>query len=197
MLKSFLQFINESRSDPGLIQLSKYLVQHGIQVDRWGQGSAKTVEHLEEEILSGESRLVSEKGTLYREIEFVMSDVLYSSGDAVWRLVESKQVFQDGRVRVRQKDSSVSEKMKPGEDPVLGLIRGIEEELGFRPDPEQIERLGILEEEQESKSFPGLRTRYRGHRFQCYLTDLQWNPAGYQERQPDKTTWFSWVRVEE
>jgi hypothetical protein len=172
-------------------------VQHGIQVDRWGQGSAKTVEHLEEEIRSGESRLVSERGTLYREIEFVMSDVLYSSGDAVWRLVESKQVFQDGRVRVRQKDSSVSEKMKPGEDPVLGLIRGIEEELGFRPDPEQIEELGILEEEQESGSFPGLRTRYRGHRFQCYLTDRQWNPAGYQERQPDKTTWFSWVRVEE
>ncbi|NBU97486.1 MAG: hypothetical protein EBS19_04575 [Spirochaetia bacterium] len=195
MLKSFQQFITESQSDLDLLKLREYLSQNGIPVGEWAQGSAKGIEHLMQEILSGECRLVRESGILYREIEFVMCWILYNSPEGVWRLVESKQVFNDGRVRTREKDSSVSEKMKPGEDPVLSLIRGVEEELGFQLDPKQIESQGTLREERESGSFPGLKTKYTGHRFQCYLERPQWNPSGYQEHQSDKTTYFSWVRM--
>lgn len=197
-VKSFKQlpWLNESGPGLELLELRAYLLRHGIPVEEWGRGSAKGIEHLAEELGSGECRLVSERGVLYREIEFVMCWILYVSPEGVWRLVESKQVFKDGRVRVREKDSSVSEKMRPGEDPFLCLVRGVEEELGIRLAPDQVEALSFLQEERESGSFPGLATRYRGHRFRCYLDRSQWRPTGYLERQPDKTTHFSWVLEE-
>jgi hypothetical protein len=175
--------------------LEDYLKQFGIPVEEWGKGYAKTVDHLLWEIESKECNLVEENETLIREIEFVMAEIYYSDDDGDYKLIESKQIFVDGRTRSRKKDSSVSEKIKMGEDPVESLKRGIMEELGLSLDDSQIESKGIINEEEVSNSFPGLTTRYKGNNFVCYLNEDQYNPDGYQEVQKDKTTYFSWVKI--
>jgi hypothetical protein len=179
----------------GVLELENYLKQNGIPVEVWGKDYAKTVEHLLWEIQSKECNLIKEGGILIREIEFVMSEIFYKKGNETFKLIEEKQIFVDGRERVRQKDSSVSEKIKIGEDPHESLKRGIEEELGLDLTDSQIETKGVFNEEEVSNSFPGLTTRYKGNKFTCYLDDTQYNPNGYKEVQKDKTTYFSWIKI--
>jgi len=179
----------------GLLSLENYLIENGVPVEDWGKGYAKTVEHLLWEIQAKECNLIKEGGILIREIEFVMSEIFYKKGDDTFKLIEEKQIFVDGRERVRQKNSSVSEKIKIGEDPHESLKRGIEEELGLNLTDSQIETKGVFNEEEVSNSFPGLTTRYKGNKFTCYLDDTQYNPNGYKEVQKDKTTYFSWIKI--
>lgn len=47
-----------------------------------------------------------------------------------------------------------------------------------------------------SLSYPGLTSKYKGHQFTCYLTEQQFNPEGYIEKQEDKSTFFTWVKYE-
>lgn len=174
-----------------LNSLKDYLLKFNIPLGEWGKGYAKTLNHLLDEIKSKEC-VLKEEGVLVREIEFVMCQIFYYSEGTTLKLVEEKQVFLDGRTRVRKKESSVSEKMKIGEDPKESLIRGIEEELGIFLEEDQIEELKGIDEEEESDSFPGLMTRYKGHSFNCFLNKSQFNPEGYIETQKDKKTYFIW-----
>lgn len=55
-----------------------------------------------------------------------------------------------------------------------------------------------LEGEEQVKmtdSYPGLRSHYVVHKFQAILEDGQFNPEGYVEEQPDKSTFFVWEEV--
>jgi hypothetical protein len=148
--------------------------------------------HLFKEIESGECTVLEERGNLLREIEFVMCEMFYHNGKNLFKLIEEKQVFNDGRTRTRDKESSVSEKMMIGEDPLESLIRGVEEELGIILDESQIEEEGGVEKTEASQSFPGLTTKYNGHNFTCFLNQSQYNPNGYIEVQKDKSTYFIW-----
>ena len=177
--------IFESDSDT---DLGSYLIRYGIPVNQWGKGYAKTIEHLEKEIESNECSLVDKNGTLVREIEFVMCEIFYKG----LKLKEEKQTFKDGRERTRVKESSMSEKMKIGEDPLDSLIRGIEEELGVEVREDQLISDGSIDREGGSRSFPGLTTRYIGHKYSCTFDESQYNPEGYVEHQKDKSTYFIW-----
>jgi hypothetical protein len=172
--------------------LIDYLSKYNIPVSEWGKGYAKTVEHLQKEIDSGECRLVLENGVLIREIEFVTCEIIYKEGDKIFKLIEEKQIFTDGRTRTRDKESSVSEKMKIGEDPKQSVFRGIEEELGVDLTETQLQKQGEINEDEVSNSFPGLMTRYKGYNYECEFTKEQYNPNGYTETQTDKTTYFIW-----
>ena len=107
----------ESLESGSNADLKSYLIRYGIPVDEWGKGYAKTIWHLEKEIGSEECSLVEDNGTLVREIEFVMCEIFYKG----LKLKEEKQIFKDGRERTRVKESSMSEKMKIGEDPSYNI----------------------------------------------------------------------------
>jgi hypothetical protein len=124
-----------------------------------------------------------------------MCEIFYRKGEKIYKLIEDKQIFKDGRIRRRKKDSSVSEKMKIGENPIQSLIRGIDEELGVSLNESQLSREEDLKEEEFSQSFPGLMTRYKGHNFTCFFNDSQYNPKGYIENQKDKSTYFVWEDI--
>ena len=179
------QFVSEN-------DLADFLVTNGIPIDQWGKGSAKTVRHLYNEILEKEAFLSYIDDRLTRSIELVSAQIFYDSPGGVLKLVEEKQIFKDGRARTRYLESSVSEKMKSGEGPRNSIIRGIEEELKIAISMDQIEIDGNIDETEESNSYPGLLTHYKGYKYKINLRSHQYNPAGYIEHQRDKSTYFKW-----
>jgi hypothetical protein len=185
--------------NPNLIntveELTNKLKEYSIPVEEWGTGEAKNVEHLLDEIRGEECNVEDRGGYLIRSIEFVGVRIYHKDKDNVtWVLKEDKQEFKDGRVRRRNMPSSVSEKMKFGEDPLISAIRGIKEELGINVEGHQLIKMRDLFYNGGSQSYPGLRTRYKGHQFSCFFNDDQFDMNGYIEVQKDKSTFFKWFK---
>lgn len=178
-----------------LSELKNYLVNFSIPVDTWGTGKSKTLEHLLDELKGGECQLSESESGLVRNIEFVGIRIYYNTQAERFVLKEDRQEFNDGRTRSRSIPNSVSEKMKMGEDPLGSAIRGIEEELGFKTLKNQFSARKDLFYNGDSLSYPGLRTKYKGHLFICQLDSSQFNPAGYIEVQKDKKTFFVWHKI--
>jgi hypothetical protein len=176
-------------------ELRNNLVEHGIPVESWGTGQSKTLKHLYNEIESGECSLSDEGEYLTRYIEFVAIKVYYRKEEELYFLKEDRQEFNDGRIRKRNMPSSVSEKMKSGEDPLVSAIRGIEEELGFRVESSQLSKRRDIVYNGSSVSYPGLTAKYKGHQYICYITDEQFSDSGYIEVQKDKKTFFTWTKI--
>jgi len=173
--------------------LKQILQSHGVPVEKWGMKMAKTVNHLQKEIDSKECYIEYLDDELVRFVEFVGVNVTYKGKI----LKEDRQKFKDGRVRKRQMSSSVSEKMIKGEDPFIAAMRGIEEEIGVTISRDQLKNHKKLNyyDNSVSKSYPGLKSKYKGHKFECELTDDQYDPDGYVEIQEDKNTYFVWVGI--
>ena len=174
-------------------ELTQKLIEYSIPVNEWGTGYAKTIEHLFDEIQNEECIIREIDGYLVRSIEYVGVRILYKDENGItWLLKEDRQEFKDGRVRRRDMPSSVSEKMKFGEDSTISAIRGIKEELGIDIDITQLIKQRPHFYDGGSQSYPGLKSKYKGNHFTCYLTEYQFNPDGYIERQKDKSTFFIW-----
>ena len=182
--------------EEGFMTLEQQLADAGIDVSQWGKGAAKTFEHLQKEIDSGEMVLVKdENGELLRRLVVGKADILYTSPEGKkYRLVEEKQVFKDGRERRRDLGEAISEKMKPDENPTEATARGVQEELGIEGDLDMKE-LAVNEERLVSPSYPGLTSQYILHRYEATLKDEQFKQDGYIEEQPDKSTYFVWKEV--
>lgn len=176
--------------------LKTYLSKFSIPIEDWGTGKSKTLNHLLDELKNEECELIEIDNTLIRTIEFVGIKIYYTSNDDErWVLKEDRQEFNDGRKRRRNMPSSVSEKMKFGEDPSKSAIRGIKEELGVDIRPDQLSKRKDLFYNGGSVSYPGLTTKYKGHQYICQLEQSQFNPNGYIEVQKDKKTFFVWHKL--
>ena len=190
LIKLFEEFDHE------LIDLTNLLKQNNIPCDLWGTGKSKTINNLLDEIKKNECELKIISNSLTRFIEFVGVKVYYTDEDGqTWLLREDKQEFNDGRVRRRNMPNSVSEKMKSGEDPLISAIRGLREELDIKVYSHQLRKHRDLNYDGGSLSYPGLDTKYKGHKFICELEKQQFNPIGYIEVQSDKRTFFVWNKV--
>lgn len=177
--------------------LQRQLEGAGINVSEWGKEQAKTLAHLQKEIESGETVLVTgEQGELLRRVVVGGADIFYVAPDGKkYRLKEDKQVFKDGRERKRDLGQAVSEKMKPDENPKDAMIRGIREELGIEGEISLTET-GVDEQLLSSPSYPGLQSQYIRHTFEATLNDQQFKPDGYVEEQEDKNTYFIWEEIQ-
>lgn len=176
--------------------LKQQLESAGVDISEWGTGQAKTLADLQQEIESGETVLVTGKeGELLRKVTVGGAEVYYITPEGKkYRLKEEKQVFKDGRIRRRDWDQTVSEKMKPDENPRDAIIRGIQEELGIEGEINLTET-GIDEQILTSPSYPVLQSQYICHKFETVLNDEQYNPNGYIEEQSDKSTYFTWEEI--
>lgn len=192
-LKILEEFTSEVKNVNDLI--SK-LNQYGISVEEWGTKQAKSPIYLLNEITGKECSIVEEDGKLVRYIEFVGVKVYYDDLDGSrWYLKEFEQIFTDGRVRKRSMKSSVSEKMKSGEDPLESAVRGVMEELGVSIESSQLSDRRDISFNGDSLSYPGLETKYKGYQFTINFTKEQYNPEGYVEVQEDKSTYFKWMKL--
>ena len=187
----------EETNEFALNALRQRLERVGIDVSSWGRGQAKTLEHLQKEIDSGETVLtVGKENELLRKVVVGGADVCYVSPEGKrYRLKEEKQGFKDGRERRRDLGQAVFEKMKPDEDPKEAMTRGIREELGVEGEIILTE-VGTVEQLLSSPSYPGLQSQYIRHKFEILLKDEQFKPEGYVEEQSDKSTYFVWEEVQ-
>lgn len=177
--------------------LKVILVKNGIPVDQFGINAAKTISALFNEVDKGSCQLVLDNNELIRLVNSCNIRVFYNSSRGMLYLKEKKQVFTDGRTRVRDWFTwSVSEKIEPGENPEQAAIRGMFEELGIQ-NLDNLTQEEVVDNDQYSPSYPGLRTKYVSNYFDVNLTDEQFKPEGYQEIQPDKTTYWEWEEVKE
>lgn len=178
--------------------LQQQLESAGVDISGWGTGQAKTVEHLLAEIEAGETVLVTgQDGKLVRKVIVSAAEVYYQdSHNGRLRLKEAKQIFNDGRQRIRDSEGSVAEKVKMKENPRQAIVRGIKEELGLTGEI-NLSAIGVYEHTQESPSYPGLLSQYIVHKFKVGLNPEQFNPDGYTEEQNDMTTYFVWERAEQ
>lgn len=189
----YLKLFESFNNIDTIVNLTNKLREYNIPIDYWGTENAKTIEHLWDELKGGECSIKEENGYLVRSIEFVGIIITYIDGEGKkYLLKEDRQEFKDGRIRKRKMQSSVSEKMKFGEDPIESAIRGIEEELNIKISKNQLKKFKDLAYDSGSQSYPGLKTRYKGHQFTCILNDEQFDKNGYMEVQKDKSTFFKW-----
>jgi len=192
-LMKFNDFVNESIDIPiDFLEFRQYLVSHNVPVEEYGKDGYKTIGHLYTEIKEGETILTEEDGGLVRRVEFVGAKVIYKAPEGTLWLYEAKQVFKDGRTRVRNNmPYSAAEKFKAGEDLNEVLVRGMEEELGIHVDPSQFAFYNKKEVE-NNDDYPGIRSFHIGHEYIVNLNKEQYKPEGYIERQDDKDVYFEW-----
>lgn len=187
---------NESKSNVSILRAR--LKNAKIDISLWGTGGYKTIEHLAKEIDNNEIILdVTKNGELIRISEVVAAKIFYIDDNGKkYQLIEQKQVFVDGRERIRPSNGqSVFEKMKFGEAPMQAMARGITEELGIG-DEFNISFVDEIEKNEESKSYPGLITQSTTYFFEALLNTSQYNSQGYIEVQDDKITYFVWEQIE-
>lgn len=200
LIKLFEDFnykpVNENVIIPGeYIDFVQMLKDHGIDTELYGTGTFKTIGHLYQEIHEGETELTEEGGQLIRKVQFVGARILYKK-DGEWiRLYEEKQVFKDGRERRRTNmPYSAAEKFKAGEDPKEVIVRGMKEELDLNISESQFTFYN-KKEFGEDGDYPGIKSFHIGYEFLVILTDEQYNPEGYIERQKDKDVYFTWRTI--
>ena len=173
-------------------ELNFYLRAFGIPTELWGKGETKTIEHLVHELKLGESNLTIHNGKLARLISMVVANVQYEN----LILIEERQEFKDGRIRNRNLEFSLGEKILSTTNESLreAVTRMLKEELGITTQAIIIgfENNYTDEKIEESQSYPGLITIYKRTIFKVILRPNQFKPEGYIERQKDKTTYFIW-----
>lgn len=185
---------NFVEKDP-LQELRQKLEQAGVDISVWGKGEAKTLEALHQELEKRESFLQVVDGKLELLRYVVSANVYYTTKEGrKLRLQEDKQIFQDGRIRHRNFNDPIADKMQPGEDPKTAMLRCLEEELGLVGDLD-LKQIEQYQKKYESQSYPGLPSEYIVYSFAVFLNDEQFQEAGYVEAQDDKSTYFVWEEV--
>lgn len=190
------EFITLPR-DINIDQLFNRLLKARIPINKYGKGAAKTINHLLAEINEGESVItVNSSGNLFRQVNVLWVDVfcILASGD-MYVLKEDRQEFNDGRIKVRNLDSSIGEKLQPSESLQDGVKRSLHEEIGV-DEIDKICEAGYEEKTFIPDTFPGIESTYKMHKFETVIPETAFVPEGYIEEQSDKTNYYTWKLVQ-
>lgn len=153
--------------------VGQLLKDHNIDITKFGQGEAKTLEQLASEVQSGAARLMLD-ATSHRKLVRVVDVVLLrlsAAKDKDCLLIEVGEQYPDGRRRTAYRVPGT--KKFPHENSQETAMRVLKEFLSmdsvtvsFDFDSKE-----VYEEEMDSPSFPGVRTVYRKEIVQCYVDE--------------------------
>ncbi|AFZ11532.1 hypothetical protein Cri9333_0586 [Crinalium epipsammum PCC 9333] len=160
----------------------------------YGKGQAKDYSSLLQEIEKKESQIIWDNNRPIRLIKVCRVRVI--CGDQ--ELYEDRQVFSDGRVRKRG-IRGLAEKLFKDEKEEIAAKRALKEELGLSDEASTLVSIhfnGIDNEEKESPSYPGLKTRYLFWDFIAYLPVQYWQEEFVEGCEDDvKQTYFVWRKI--
>jgi len=150
-------------------QLNSWLHAQQIDTSRWGEGEAKSVADLWQELQHGESTLQGDPAL--RRVR--VAEVYVVRGDQF--LIERAQHFADGRIRSRNRPPS--EKMHPNETSLAAAQRCLIEELAVDPTTISIasQQIAIRTIRKQSDSYPNLLSEYT---FYTVYTQVDSLPSG-------------------
>jgi hypothetical protein len=172
--------------------LARFLREHGVSTYGWGQGSSKSFGHLLDELLGNESQFTLINDRLYRVCRALRIDVRCLVDGRPLQLFEAEQRFSDGRLRIRDSDFAVWEKLKLNEDPEAGIHRAIREELGLDVDNQFLLIPGPTSQvHRPATDFPTLPNIVTSYDFTVCIPAKLFKRE-YVEEQADKTTTFKW-----
>jgi len=158
-----------------------------LPLNLWGINQAKIFPQLVSEIEAGETEILWEGQKPIRCIRVARVDVQFLDK----HLIETKQVFTDGRTRIRN-IRGISEKLHQSENFLDGAVRGIREELGLALPASMFNYIGENLEMKESPSYPGLETRYVFGDFSVELPGQLWQRE-FVAIEDYSTTYFGWA----
>jgi len=182
------------------------LVDHKIDPSQFGTNSAKTLMEFVEEVQRGQSRLMldaTKHKNVVRVVDVVLLRIAYGTKPNRKYLIKTSEKYPDGRVREDINQLPGTKKM-PHENGIQTAKRILQERLNFADaqivfDPLKKE---CFEDDEESPSYPGVRTVYRKEIYEGVVTttdpailDRLGLRAGKYERQDTKsyTRFFSWM----
>jgi hypothetical protein len=173
------------------MDLEKTLLENGIPIDGWHYSKkTKTIEDLKQEILNRETKLELLDNQLTRILRVVNVVVNVQLGNTLFRLTEDKQIFLNfGKVRER-KLGYIAEKIIGDEVPETAAQRALQEEIGLTLEKELIFE-GEEVEQQDSMSYPGLRSLYQIFRYRIILNAADLSMLRFSEVQDNKITLFT------
>jgi len=181
---SAAKFIDESKAqmlkeDEKAAQSSEQgirhmLETHGISTAKFGQGQAKSFSEFVQEVQGGQARLMldaSKHKNVVRVVDIVLLRIVHSGAKKMY-LVKTSEKYPDGRQR-NDINQLVGTKKLPHENGMQTAQRIVAERLNMAPADIQFnfKRKECFEEDEESPSYPGVRTVYRKEIFEGTLSN--------------------------
>eukprot|EP00418_Pyrodinium_bahamense_P003165 CAMPEP_0179020298 /NCGR_PEP_ID=MMETSP0796-20121207/5308_1 /TAXON_ID=73915 /ORGANISM="Pyrodinium bahamense, Strain pbaha01" /LENGTH=766 /DNA_ID=CAMNT_0020716105 /DNA_START=1 /DNA_END=2301 /DNA_ORIENTATION=- len=154
--------------------IKKTLQDHKISTEGFGKGNTKTFGEFVHEVRNSASRLMidaSRHKNIVRVVDVVLLRIKYRAKDAKLFLIQTTETFPDGRGRsdVNQLPGT---KKEPHENAMQTAHRIIRNRLQF-PDARikfDFTAREYFEEDEDSPSYPGVRTVYRKEIFEGTIT---------------------------
>jgi hypothetical protein len=172
--------------------LSALLDRHHIDWRNWGQGDSLGLPTLAKEVQAGESVFLEDGGTIRRVVRVINIRVSFIDHGQIKYLQEDHVVLADGRTRRRTVLGAVNEKAKPGEPPSAAAHRGMLEEVGIDFDFTNVPCQETVTDK-ISANYVGLPCRFQNFIYNVTIEPKDYNPEGYLEKEPGKTTYFTWT----
>mmetsp|Transcript_16583 Transcript_16583/g.38828 ORF Transcript_16583/g.38828 Transcript_16583/m.38828 type:complete len:1285 (-) Transcript_16583:107-3961(-) len=151
------------------------LQKYGVDINKFGQGSAKSLEELYQEVgVQKKSMLSEEHGKLVRRLELVRINLCSKDPKGQDRMLRlSTEIMEDGRMRTRnQKLAQVVVDSAYWKDVMKECFK---HKLRVPDDLQNqvfnLDMKWVKTEVMSSPSFPGLETKYLTHEVRVYVTD--------------------------
>jgi hypothetical protein len=173
--------------------IGQMLHDHGIETSKWGTGQAKPLKSLAQEVQNGTSQLMldaTQHRTLVRVVNIVLLRICYTWKGETRFLVEASEQSPEGWCRTKAR--LIGTKKEPHENTKLAAKRALENYLPDGRVKFNFDGNEVFEEEDDSTSYPGMRTVYRKEIVEGWVTSKNaeiLQRIGFKSDVVDVPTW--------
>mmetsp|Transcript_21315 Transcript_21315/g.60353 ORF Transcript_21315/g.60353 Transcript_21315/m.60353 type:complete len:784 (+) Transcript_21315:135-2486(+) len=172
--RSALEDDPKNSAESSANDLKQTLEDHNISTDEFGKGQAKKFEEFVVEVQSGSSRLMldaTKHKSIVRVVDVVLLRITFNAEDVTKYLIMVKEQFPDGRERadINQLPGTKKEPHENGNQATLRIVQDLLHfsDCKIKFDFTQCE---CFEDDENSPSYPGVRTVYRKEIYQGRIT---------------------------
>jgi len=151
--------------------LETYLAEHKVDVSKFGADNTRTLTELADELRNGDAILVlGEDGSVIRVVDVILVKVINASTGEV--LVQTQETLPDGRKTTL--DRLPGTKGRPNENQFTSARRVLTRHLHVPENCVNFDQgdVKVLQQEQHSLNYPGLRTIYQKRILSAYLSEF-------------------------